>query len=185
MITMREVVYSLYGAWRLARLDRGGLQYFDASLEGFWRSFSAAVIVAPAHVALLALHTDTGAVAGGWAKLAIVEIIAYVVAWTAWPLAMVYIARALDVSGAYLRYITAYNWAQVLGTGLYLLVAVIAAGMLAPEAGGVARFLAMVAVLFYEGFVARATLEVSVPVAAGLVVASMVLVILIRSLAGS
>ena len=30
MISLREVVASLYGAWRLARFDRSALGYFDA-----------------------------------------------------------------------------------------------------------------------------------------------------------
>ena len=42
MITAREVSYGLFGAWRLAHLDRRGMEYFDTSIDGFWRSFWAA-----------------------------------------------------------------------------------------------------------------------------------------------
>ena len=39
MISLREVFTALYGAYRLARLDAGGLKYFDITDQGFWRSF--------------------------------------------------------------------------------------------------------------------------------------------------
>ena len=42
-----SVIRSIYGAWRLALLDPSGLNWFDVSIEGFWRSFFAAAIVAP------------------------------------------------------------------------------------------------------------------------------------------
>lgn len=35
-----EVASSLYGAFRLARFDPSGLNYFNISLNGFWNSFS-------------------------------------------------------------------------------------------------------------------------------------------------
>ena len=56
MITPVEVVYATYGAWRLARFDCQGLQYFDNTPEAFWRSFYAAVIVAPPFAVLTALQ---------------------------------------------------------------------------------------------------------------------------------
>ena len=44
-----EVLGALYGAYRLARIDPAGMTYFNLSFEGFWRSFFAAVLVAPAY----------------------------------------------------------------------------------------------------------------------------------------
>ena len=48
----QEIVASLYGAWRLMRLDPTGMTYFNLSSDGFWRSFFAAVMIAPFYVAL-------------------------------------------------------------------------------------------------------------------------------------
>ena len=47
---------SIYGAYRLARLDAAGMSYFDTSVAGFWRSFFAAVIIAPFYAMLLAIR---------------------------------------------------------------------------------------------------------------------------------
>ncbi len=44
---VREAIVSLYGAWRLARLDRRGFEVFDQTPAGAIRSFFAAVLVAP------------------------------------------------------------------------------------------------------------------------------------------
>ena len=43
----QEVIRSIYGAWRLPWLDRSGMGHFNLSVDGFWRSFFAAVLVAP------------------------------------------------------------------------------------------------------------------------------------------
>ena len=43
-----EIAYGIYGAWRLARLDVTGMEVFDRTVAGFWKSFFAAVLVAPA-----------------------------------------------------------------------------------------------------------------------------------------
>ena len=47
-LTARETVYSIFGAYRLAMLDKSGLSYLDRSPEGAIRSFYAALIVLPA-----------------------------------------------------------------------------------------------------------------------------------------
>ena len=56
--SVTEIAYALYGAWRLARLDSGGMGYFDRSIAGFWKSFFAALLVAPGHILLLVIEFD-------------------------------------------------------------------------------------------------------------------------------
>ena len=48
-----EVLRSLYGAYRLAFLDQSGMAHFNLSVDGFWRSFFAAVLVAPGFAVLV------------------------------------------------------------------------------------------------------------------------------------
>ncbi|MCZ6467897.1 MAG: hypothetical protein O6829_11555, partial [Alphaproteobacteria bacterium] len=120
MLSAREAATSLYGAYRLARFDARGMTYFETSLAGFWRSFYAAVIVAPVFAVLLAMRYAAGGEATDEVRFASVEAIAYVIAWVAFPLVMVSLARLLDREERYLGYIVAYNWASVLQNGLYL-----------------------------------------------------------------
>ena len=55
-LTARETVYSIFGAYRLAMLDKTGLSYLDRSPEGAIRSFHAALIVLPAYAVLVVLR---------------------------------------------------------------------------------------------------------------------------------
>ena len=59
--SLRETLIGIYGAWRLARLERGAMSYFDASAEGFWKSFSAAALLLPGYI--------TAPLARWWAEL--------------------------------------------------------------------------------------------------------------------
>ncbi len=172
MITAREATFALYGAYRLARVDPRGLDYFDATIEGFWRSFYAALLVAPAYVILLALAFGDHPVTAGPARLVLVEGIAYVISWTAFPLAMVRFARRLDRSHHYIRYIVARNWAGVLEMAVLLPAVAIAASGPAAEA---LPLLVIIAILLYEWYVARTALEITGGQAAAVVALSVIL----------
>ncbi len=158
MISAREAAFALSGAWRLARMDPGGLGHFDTSVAGFWRSFYAAAVVAPAYVLLMAFYAALHPVDAGPLRWVLVEAIAYVIEWTAYPLAMVTIARWLACSDNYIRYIVAHNWANVLGVVLFLPVAAIT--VLNPAMVGL-LYLAMIAVLVYQWYVARTALGIT------------------------
>jgi hypothetical protein len=183
MITVREVTYSVYGAWRLARLDRSGIQHFDTSLEGYWRSFFAAAIIAPAHVALVLLDSSPATDDSDWLQFWLVKAIAYVIGWTVWPLVMFYAAKAIDREPAYLGYIVAYNWAQVIGTGLFLVVSIVAGTMLPTGALNAAFALTIMVLLAYQWFIARTVLDIGGGLAAGLVVLDLVVSMMIGNVA--
>jgi hypothetical protein len=53
MPSYAEIQRALQGAWLLARGDTRGMGLFDLSVEGFWRSFAAALLAAPAYVLVL------------------------------------------------------------------------------------------------------------------------------------
>src|SRR6266851_4542519 len=51
-----EVQTAVGGALRLAVGDRRGLRFFDASIEGFWRSFRAGLICYPLYLFLVSFR---------------------------------------------------------------------------------------------------------------------------------
>ena len=181
MISARETAFALSGALRLARMDPGGLGHFDTSIAGFWRSFYAAVVVAPAYVLLIAFDAALRPVGAGPMRWVLVDGIAYVIEWTAYPLAMVTIARWLACSDNYIRYIVAHNWANVLGIAVFLTVAAIA--VLDPAMAGL-LYLAMIAVFVYQWYVARTALKITGGEAAVLMVFNLVLSFFISAVAG-
>ncbi|MDA0675530.1 MAG: hypothetical protein O3A88_04095 [Proteobacteria bacterium] len=121
-----EILAAHYGATRLARFDAQGLRAFNPTVEGFWRSFWAAALVAPFYAILLAFHFATMADPVHPVRFALVEAVTYVIAWLAFPVAMVGVSRWLGRWDAYVGYIVAYNWAAVVQNAIYLPLAMLA-----------------------------------------------------------
>ncbi|MGB8276083.1 MAG: hypothetical protein WCF16_12540 [Alphaproteobacteria bacterium] len=184
MIGTAEVVSSLEGALRLARGDAGGMACFNRSLEGFWRSFFAAIIAAPAYMALAA-PVGEGA-SGDLLRPVLVDAIAYVIGWVAFPLAMTYVAAVLQREDRYLGYIVAYNWAQVPQAFLYLTGAIMVRVFgIAEPLNQVLGVTVLGAILVYTWFVARTALEITRVQAVGLVGLDIGLTIVIGTVAAA
>ncbi len=163
-----EISSSIYGAYRLARLDAGGLGYFNMSVDGFWRSFFAAVIVAPAYVIIVLLR-DAADPAD--AATMTPEITAYVIGWIFWPLIMLVVARLFGLLTNFVGYIIVYNWSNVIQVAVLLPIALITESGGVPEAvAPVLTMIATVYVLFYLWFVARTALGAASWTAAAIVV---------------
>ncbi len=186
MLSAREAATSLYGAYRLARFDARGMTYFETSLAAFWRSFYAAVIVAPVFAVLLVMRYAAGGAAVDEVRFASVEAIAYVIAWVAFPLVMVSLARLLDREERYLGYIVAYNWAAVLRNALYMPVVMLGVtGTVPAETVGPLILIALSVVFVYIWFIARVALDVGAWTAVALVALDFALSVFIDVVASS
>jgi len=164
MTSLRLDASALYGAWRLACFDRGGIAWFDRSVAGFWRSFRAGVFSYPAFLILLGLGFVDGGPSSGDDpfRVWLVATIGYVISWTALPLVMLPVSRFLGREPRWLDFIIAYNWSQLLQYALLLATAGIAGSGLLPEALAIGLVqAALLAVLVYEWFIARAALDIS------------------------
>ena len=95
MLSAREAAASLYGAYRLARQDAGGLDYFDTSLEGFWRSFYAAAFIAQPFALLLALRFSLGVAAPSPARYAALTAMPSLIPSVPFPVPPLQLARCL------------------------------------------------------------------------------------------
>ncbi len=185
MPDLAYVTRSVYGAWRLARLDPGGMTFFELSVPGFWRSFFAAVVVAPAYAVLVALRFGHETEFSPELDLElgpflVAKLVAYAVTWAAFPLAMMVIARLLSLSAFYIPFIIAYNWSAVIQIAVFLPVSLIGASALLPDTlAGILMMTATLAIFFYQWFIARVALQTTGLVAAVLVVFDRVLGILI------
>ncbi|MGE0093311.1 MAG: hypothetical protein AB7M05_14375 [Alphaproteobacteria bacterium] len=170
MSRAREAAYALFGAYRLAHLDPSGLRYFNATVEGFWRSFLAALIVAPGYAILIGLELGDSPDAASldWGHIALVQTIAYVISWTAFPVAMHYLTALIGRHEEYVGYIVAYNWAAVIQMGVMLPAAAVQA-MIPGGAGGLIMLPVVIATAFYQWFIARSALRVGGGTAAGIV----------------
>jgi hypothetical protein len=149
-----ELWRALYGAWRLARLDRSALQYFDLSHHGTWRSFWAAAYCYPFFLLERWLELPSENVAdSGLGHVFLVETIAYAIGWTAFPLAILALCRWLGREERGFDFITAYNWSIVLQTALFVAIGLLS--LIIPDSAGIALQRAgLIAALIYEWFIA-------------------------------
>ena len=166
-----HVIAALTGACRLLRFDATGFEFFDKSIDGFWRSFFCAAIILPPYVLLIILRMDDAELSHPFLRIVLVEGIAYVIGWTAFPLVMAYIADVMDRAGRYPGYIVAYNWSSAPQVVLMLAVALLRAADLLPGAMETGLHVGMMLYLMaVQWFVARRALEIA-PAPAALVVA--------------
>ncbi|MBY0295864.1 MAG: hypothetical protein K2X71_07495 [Methylobacterium sp.] len=170
LATADEVVRSLRGTADLLNRKPGALGRFDTSERGFWRSFGAIWLAAPAVVIALALergredlvqaglfrfdHVTLAVVAGALASFLVV------------PLAMIAVARRLHLTRGYVPFVVVTNWILVVAflvlsfPGLLLLLGLSTPGL------AVVHDLAFGAVLVHlYGSAVRATLGLSGPAA--------------------
>ncbi|PKR53588.1 hypothetical protein [Thalassospira marina] len=168
MSIAKETLRALYGTWRIAHGDARGVGYFTFTIDGFWRSFLAAALVFPAF-ALLRWH-DLGSAPADFPTLRylLVETIAFVIKWVAFPLVMHHVVDMMGRQVRYIPFITIYNWSSVLQMAVYLLALLLGAAFPGLGAGGFAM-LAVIAMMVYGGYIVMLTLAVPVFTAIGIV----------------
>ena len=159
---------NLAGAWLVMRGRAEGLNRLDLSLEGFWRSFAAILLIIP--FAVLGLISqrelvpeDVGAPPDAGIGL---EAVALLGDWLTFPLVFAVIARPLGLAGRYVPFIVARNWASVLITAMVSLIhAAHVVGLLPSEFASLLLFVAVAIALRFSYVIARTTLGVPLTMA--------------------
>lgn len=181
-----EIVRSLFGAWRLACFDRDGLVLFDASPEGFWRSFWAAGLVFPPFFTLLILRWTLGLAEGSFLHYILIELTAYAIGWLLFPVVMLEVAQHFGLWDRYRRYIVAYNWVAVIQNALYLPILILNAEGFLPQGAAAGIALSVFSLLLvYTWFVTLAALEVPVGTAVAITALDFVLSLVLNATANS
>ena len=171
MISVTHLTTALYGAYRLARADRGGMKYFDSTLDGFWLSFFAAALVAPFFFLLILIKFKTDGVDAAAFRYFSIESIAYTIGWILFPLIVYYLVQALEREERYFGFIVAYNWASVIQNSVYLPFAILfELGVIEGGSAELINLFLLCLVLTYTWFVAKTALEVNGFVASGIIV---------------
>ena len=173
----------LSGAVRLVRLDTQALAYFGDTAADFWRSFLAAAAVAPLFLLYLVIRFFESETGGSFPTYLFAQMLAYAIAWLAFPLVMLYAAPVLQKEDRMVRYLVAYNWLSLIQNGVYLPVVML--GITDTLAQGLSNFLALIALIWVLGmtlFVTRKALEVPFGMAAVIVVTDLLLGVLIEVL---
>lgn len=182
MLDPDEVSRSLTGAWRLFLDKPDALRFFDLSVGGFWRSFAAIVLVAPAYVLTVMGQRDglIAAMPDGTEfpdLLYIVDrLVALILGWVALPIVLALLARPLGIARTYGAFVTVRNWCAVLEAipfGLIALLFVI--GAVSADVAALLGLVAVIVVLRFDFIIARRALGASVGFAVAVVVLDLAL----------
>ncbi|UVK39503.1 transporter [Mesorhizobium sp. AR10] len=144
MLSADETYASLAGAWRLMLGKADGLRLLDLSADGFWNSFFAIVVAAPAlivgWVGLANEIGDPDAFAGRFGmliRLATVDIGSWVL-----PLvALALVAPRAGIGGRFVHYVVASNWASAIIAWMMLPSALIR--LFVPSTNGLAGLVSL------------------------------------------
>jgi hypothetical protein len=175
VLTAGEIIAGVYGAWRLARFDPGGMRWFDTSFDGFWRSFGVAILVAPAYALCFYLLDFLESPPPDLARYIVVQGIAYVISWVAFPVVLAYLVPIIEREEEYAGFVIACNWSAIVQMALIVPVSALTLTEALPP--GPAQALSLAAkllLLSYEWFIARTALKLSGFGAVGIVLIDVV-----------
>ncbi len=183
--TSAEAASALYGVVKLARFDRSGYQFLENSAEGFWKSFHAAVYALPFYgIILFGYHRHLAPTAGMF-EILLVEIIAYVLSWVAFPVVAHTLCDFANRPERYVTYVVAFNWAKVPQVMVMAPVSLLGISGLAPDLTTALNFGISIAILVYIGFITVSAVNVGKGAAFGFVAVDFVISLLIRGYADS
>ena len=175
IVTADEVNRSFRGTLDLLNSRTEGLKFFDMSERGFWRSFAAIWLTLPAYVVSLAFERlRLGLAPDGnlldHAGLDLLVAAGHVASFIALPLAMVVIARRLNLTGAYVPFVIVTNWINVGGLLVLSVPAtLLLLGWATPALASAFTLAFAVVILRLQWFATKVTLGVSGSLAAAVV----------------
>lgn len=112
-----EIQQSLTGAWRLMMGRSDGMRLLNTSVDGFWESFYAIVIAAPA-LAIgwvasandLQLMETPGSKGSIVVRLALIDLVVWIL-----PLVLLaLVVRRIGIADRFVHYVVSGNWASAL-----------------------------------------------------------------------
>lgn len=174
MPSLAEISSALTGSLLIARRDPSALGYFNMTVDGFWRSFAAILLVAPIYLAISGLNP--GAIEGEPIReedgiSAVTRLIVLGVEWVAYPIAMVLVARLLGLQQHYAGYIIVYNWSSVPAMAVLLPPFLLFNFGFIGAKSLFSLFIALsLAVAYYRWLIARMALQVTPAIAVGIVI---------------
>jgi hypothetical protein len=177
VITRDEITRSLTGAWRLALNQPDAMRFFDISLDGFWRSFQAIVLIAPAY-ALTAMADRRAMLSDAIADesfsdagFIVAKTITLALDWITLPIILAALAAPLGIKRGYTAYIVARNWTTVLIILPFAAIALLEAlGLFSVEVAALMSIASLAIVFRVSYVVARRALNAGMDVAIGIVV---------------
>lgn len=183
MISTWQLAAALTGLWLILKLDPAGLAFFERTPAGFWRSYVAALILAPLNLLHVVLDFPRADETLTLTPYLIVQALSYVLSWTAYPFAMLYVLRLLDREERFLAYLVPYNWFQLaVGLVVFPISLLFDVGLLSPPGAAFLQLLTLGLFMSYATFLARLALNIALSSAFALVVFDILLNLFINQM---
>jgi hypothetical protein len=177
---------NLAGAWQVMFGRSEGLNRLDTSLEGFWRSFAAVILMVP--FALLSLISEQPLTAAPSAATSLtgggvaLNGFGLLVDWFTFPLIFAFVARPFGLGSRYVPFIVARNWASIIiGAMVAIIHALHLLGVLPSVLMPYALIVAVGVALRFSYVIVRTTLVVSAAMAIPIVILDFLLSLVIWS----
>lgn len=121
MLSADEIQSSLNGAWRMMLGKADGLRLLDLSVDGFWNSFVAIGVAAPAMiVGWVGFANTAGETAASRFELLLRLAFVDIGTWILPVLVLAIIAPRAGIGGRFVHYVVASNWASAIIAWLML-----------------------------------------------------------------
>jgi hypothetical protein len=123
MLSADETYASLAGAWRLMFGKADGLRLLDLSADGFWNSFFAIVVAAPAMiVGWVGIANEIGDPTAFAGRLGVLIRLATVDigSWVLPLVVLALVAPRAGIGGRFVHYVVASNWTSAIIAWLML-----------------------------------------------------------------
>ena len=180
--TTSQIVMALHGVWLIACRKPVSKVHFDVSVEGFWKSLFAAVLVLPANVIISFLTVIRSPEVDYDLYQATQDLLIYSITWLLYPLFVINVCIFIDKSERALAYLVPYNWASV-PLGYMFASATVASGHIfnTSPLGSFLLTIVYAAAIFLFFEVARQGLKISKLAAIGVVVFDFIFSIFLMS----
>ena len=177
-VDLAYVNRSLDAAFDLVMRDRRAWDKFDLTVEGFYRSFAAFLIVLPMNIVADLISVQVTAderIRQGKEAVeqaygvgdALFSTVALAVQWTIFPLVMILVLRFLGLAHRYAPLIIAHNWGTII---VYLFnmpaFLLFAAGIISADDAIGLNLITLVLTLYYRYYTAETALDAGWSVAA-------------------
>lgn len=168
---LTHISRSLKGAWELIKLNPRGMDYFDKSADGFWKSFWVLIIGTPILLLWSYLTYDiavekekTGVI---WANIA-----AFYLMLPLFAVLMVFYTKFININKYYSQMIIAYNWLSLLTLYIVMVLELVMWTGIVSEQAGLTITMAMRLYfnLFVIWFMFKHSLKISSMLAVGVVI---------------
>jgi len=182
-VSLKDIIQSLYGAFRLAKGDKTGLRYFNTTYEDFWKSFYALVLIAPIFCILLVVKYVSNDENISSIRFGSIYIITYIIGWVAFPLVIFHILNFISMGDKFIRYIVTYNWASVLQNFIYLPFAILVeARIFTGFPATIIGLILLSIILAYTWFITKVALETTNIFVSSIVIIDLFLSIFLSSI---